>query len=91
MGVPHQGSDSAKWASFAANLLKSAGIGTSSNTALVSNLVKDSTILANISDQFVDRARGMIIYTFYETKRLNVWFVLMWGIVQLLFMANLLE
>ena len=28
MGVPHQGSDSASWASFTANLLKSASIGT---------------------------------------------------------------
>ena len=71
IGVPHQGSDSAKWASFAANLLKSASMGASTNTALVSNLVKGSTTLANISNQFVDRARGMIIYTFYETKRLN--------------------
>ena len=71
MGVPHQGSDSARWASFGANLLKSASMGTSTNTALVSNLVKGSTTLANISNQFVDRARDMMIYTFYETKRLN--------------------
>ncbi len=34
MGVPHQGSDSTSWASFSANLLKSASIGTLSTPLL---------------------------------------------------------
>ncbi|KAA6409764.1 MAG: kinesin light chain 1 [Lasallia pustulata] len=68
LGVPHKGSDSAWWAAFAANALKGASIGTSTNTALVADLKKDSTTLTNISKQFVDRARDLIIYTFYETE-----------------------
>ena len=68
LGVPHKGSDSAWWATFAANALKGASIGTSTNTALVADLKKDSTTLTNISKQFVDRAWDLIIYTFYETE-----------------------
>ena len=71
LGVPHEGSDSAKWAGFGANLLKSASIGTSTNTAIVSDLEKGSPTLANISKQFVDKAPDMILYTFYETERLH--------------------
>ena len=56
---------------FAANLLKSSSIGTSTNTAIVSDLEKGSTTLADISQQFGDKARDMIIYTFYETERLS--------------------
>lgn len=71
LGVPHKGSDSAWWAAFAANALKGASIGSSTNTALVSDLKKDSTTLANISKQFIDRARELLIYTFFETERLH--------------------
>lgn len=71
LGVPHNGSNSARWAGFAANLLKSASIGTSTNTAIVSDLEKGSTTLTNISKQFVEKAPNMILYTFYETERLH--------------------
>lgn len=71
LGVPHRGSDIAWWASFAAKLLRNASVGTSTNVALLSDLEKGSATLANISNQFVDRARNMIIYTFYETEKLN--------------------
>lgn len=71
LGVPHQGSDIAWWAGFAAKLLRNASIGTSTNVALLSDLEKGSTTLANISNQFVDRASNLIIYTFYETEKLN--------------------
>ena len=72
MGVPHEGSDGARWAGFAANLLKSFSIGTSTNTAIVSDLEKGSTTLADISKQFVNKmAPDMILYTFYETERLH--------------------
>ncbi len=46
-------------------------IGTSTDIALLSDLEKGSTTLANISQQFVDRTQDMIIYTFYETERLR--------------------
>ncbi|MCJ1309721.1 hypothetical protein MMC25_003381 [Agyrium rufum] len=71
LGVPHKGSDSAGWATFAANALKAASIGTSTNTALVADLKRDSTTLTNISKQFVDRARDLVIYTFYETQKIS--------------------
>ena len=70
MGVPHKGSDSAWWANFAANALKGASGGTSTNTALVADLRKDSTTLTNISKQFVDRTARLQIYSFYETQKL---------------------
>lgn len=71
LGVPHNGSNSARWAGFAANLLKSASIIISTNTAIVSDLEKGSTTLANISKQFVEKTPNMILYTFYETERLH--------------------
>ena len=71
LGVPHRGSDIAWWAGFGAKLLKTASIGTSTNVALLSDLEKGSATLASISSQFVDRARNLIIYTFYETEKLN--------------------
>ena len=71
LGVPHDGSDSTKWGGFAANLLKSVSIGTSTNTAIVSDLEKGSTTLADILHQFGDKACDMIIYMFYETERLH--------------------
>lgn len=71
LGVPHEGSNSAWWAGFAANLLKGASIGTSTNTAILSDLEKGSTTLTNISNQFVEKAPNMILYTFYETERLH--------------------
>ena len=71
LGVPHKGSDSAWWANFAANALKGASIGLSTNNALVADLRKDSSVLSNISKQFIDRGRDLTIYTFYERLRLH--------------------
>lgn len=71
LGVPHRGSDIAWWANFAAKLLRNASLGTSTNVAILSDLEKGSATLATISNQFVDRARNMIIYSFYETEKLN--------------------
>lgn len=71
LAVPHKGSDSAWWATFAANLLNTAAMGTSTNTAIVADLKRDSSALINISNEFVDRAKDLTIYTFYETQRLG--------------------
>ena len=71
LGVPHKGSDSAWWANFAANALKTASIGRFTNTALVAALRKNSNTLTNISKQFVHRGKDLKIYTFYETQRLS--------------------
>ncbi len=71
LGVPHGGSDSAWWANFAANALKAATIGLTTNNALVADLRKDSSALSTISKQFVDRGRDLAIYTFYERLKLK--------------------
>ena len=71
LGVPHKGSDSAWWANFAANALKGASIRLSTNNALVADLRMDSSVLSNISKQFVDRGKDLTIYTFYERLRLH--------------------
>lgn len=71
LGVPHEGPDSARWADFATNLLKSASIGASPNTAIVSDLEKGSADLAFIAQQFVEKVSDIIIYTFCETDRLH--------------------
>lgn len=71
LGVPYKGSDSAWWATFAANALKGASIGTFTNTALVADLKRDSITLTNISQQFVDRAKNLTLYTFFETQKLS--------------------
>ena len=70
LGVPHRGSDSAWWASFAADVVKAASMGTSTNTGLVKELKKNSDTLMVISKQFVHRTIGLRIYTFYETRKL---------------------
>jgi hypothetical protein len=70
LGVPHKGSGAAWWASFAANALKAAGAGTTTNTSLVSDLRRDSITLTDISKQFISRTAGLQIYSFYETQKL---------------------
>ena len=69
LGVPHKGSGSAWWGNFAANALKAASVGTSTNTSLVADLRRDSTALIDISNQFMPRGKDLIIYTFYETQK----------------------
>ena len=71
LGVPHKGSDSAWWANFAANALKAASIGFTTNNALVADLKKDSSALSTISKQFIDRGKDLRIYTFYERLKLS--------------------
>lgn len=71
LGVPHSGLSSAWWASVAAQILKAANIGLATNSALVDNLKKDSTALIRILKQFVDRGKDLVIYTFYETRRIS--------------------
>lgn len=71
LGVPHRGADAAWWFSFAASSLKGATLGVSTHTALVKDLQKASPALATISKQFVERAKSLKIYTFYETRKLS--------------------
>jgi hypothetical protein len=69
LGVPHRGSASAVFADVLAKALKGATVGTSTNRALVSNLKRDSKMLADISRQFVERSKDLRIYAFYEGEK----------------------
>lgn len=69
-GVPHRGADAAYWADFAANLLKITQWGFGTNTSFVAALKRNSRTLADISQQFVERATRLEIRTFFETEKL---------------------
>ena len=71
MGVPHRGSSSAAWGTLLGNILKYASLGTSTNTGIVADLEKDSSTLMAISSQFKDRAKDLIVYSFYETEMMR--------------------
>lgn len=71
LGVPHNGIDGVRWANFAINILKGAGLGRFKYTALAADLRKNSNMLINISKQFVHRGKDLEMYTFYETQRLG--------------------
>ena len=64
IGVQHERFDSACWVSFDANYQKTVSMGIFTNTAILLNLVKNSTTLSTIFNQFVDMARDIMIYTF---------------------------
>lgn len=70
LGVPHRGSKTADYTSILANALKVASVGTSTNTALLAGLKKNSPMLEDISKQFVERGKDLKIYTFYEIKKM---------------------
>ena len=71
LAVPHKGSGTAWWGNFAANVLKGASIGLSTNSALVADLKKNSSALTDIQKQNIERIKHLNIYTFYETLRLQ--------------------
>ena len=71
LAVPHKGSGTAWWGNFAANALKGASIGLSTNSALVADLRKNSSALTDIQKQSVERIKNLNMYTFYEMLRLH--------------------
>lgn len=71
LGTPHRGSDSAWWATFAAQSLRTVQLGTGTNTHYVSALKRNSTEFAHISQQWLERGAGVRIRTFFETERLS--------------------
>ena len=71
-GVPHRGADIAFWGHFAAEITKAAQFGFSTNDRFVKDLETDSSVLVDISTQFIHRAAELKrVYTFFETARLN--------------------
>ena len=71
-GVPHRGADIAFWGHFAAGITKIARFGLSTNDRFVKDLEANSSVLGDISTQFVHRAAELKqVYTFFETAKLN--------------------
>ena len=71
LAVPHKGSDAAWWGNFAANALKGASIGLSTNLAIVADLRKNSSTLTELQKQSIERIKDLNMYTFYETLKLR--------------------
>ncbi|CZR43810.1 uncharacterized protein FPRO_07273 [Fusarium proliferatum ET1] len=70
LATPHRGSSFAAPAEFASMVLCAAQLGTGTNKKLVASLRKNAELLWDVSSQFVDRASGIHIKTFYETDSL---------------------
>ncbi|KAF5634278.1 ankyrin repeat domain protein [Fusarium sp. NRRL 52700] len=70
LATPHRGSSLAAPAEFASMVLRAAQLGTGTNKKLVASLRKNAELLWDISSQFVGRASGIHIRTFYETESL---------------------
>ncbi|KAI1405921.1 hypothetical protein F4819DRAFT_320439 [Hypoxylon fuscum] len=70
-GTPHQGSKTANWGTIIANILNAASFELNMNTTLINNLEKQSGVLFEISESFVDRGKGLKITSFYETRKLG--------------------
>ena len=69
LGTPHRGTDTATWANFVAQAFGALQMGTTTNRSLLSDLTKNSEILRQISQQFVERGSSVRMKTFYETKK----------------------
>lgn len=71
-GVPHQGARIAFGAHFAAKVTKTLQSGLGTNYSFVKDLEINSSVLDNISTQFIHRAAELErVYTFFETAKLN--------------------
>ena len=71
MGVPHRGSGIARLGSFLAGLLKASTAGTSTNKNLIKELKKGARTLTDLSAAANQRLSELILYSFYETRRLH--------------------
>ncbi|OBT44367.1 hypothetical protein VE00_07043 [Pseudogymnoascus sp. WSF 3629] len=68
-GVPHSGADAAVWATFIARLLNLTPLPV--NTNFIGALQSNSSSFREISRQFIQRGSGLVIRTFYETKKIG--------------------
>ncbi|KAJ5203914.1 uncharacterized protein N7498_004793 [Penicillium cinerascens] len=71
LGTPHRGSRIASWGSIVASAARAAQLGTGTNSGLVTLLSSNSDALWDISTQFIERAEGLDIRTFYETETME--------------------
>lgn len=71
-GTPHKGSSAASWGDFAANALRAASLGTSTNRQLMKDLKIQSEVLAETSKSFVDRSKALKIISFCESDKMDL-------------------
>ncbi|KXS98970.1 hypothetical protein AC578_4979 [Pseudocercospora eumusae] len=69
-GTPHRGSEIASWSTIFSNLASLTTAG-QIRSDLLKNLESSSSTLRDISTQFVSRATGLQIVTFYEQEKLK--------------------
>jgi len=65
-GTPHRGASLASWGNLLGKLVKTAFLGTSTNTQLTEDLKPGSRILDHTSKAFPERAGDLKIFSFYE-------------------------
>ncbi|KAI1482662.1 hypothetical protein F4774DRAFT_370522 [Daldinia eschscholtzii] len=70
-GTPNRGSAAARWAKALASVLNIVSFNSDMNSTLLQNLEKQSNVLSNISESFLDRCEGLKIVSFYETRQLS--------------------
>ena len=69
LGTPHRGADAATWANCVAQAFEALQMGNSTERGLLSDIRRNSEILRQISQQFVERGYSLRMKTFYETKK----------------------
>ncbi|SPO06587.1 uncharacterized protein DNG_09277 [Cephalotrichum gorgonifer] len=70
-GTPHRGSQFASVATVLGSIIKAVSLGANTNTQLSKDLEPDSRVLEQVSDGFVDKAKNLRIFTYYETQKLS--------------------
>ena len=76
LGVPHRGADIAYWASLPANIIKYGSLGFRGNTDFLNSLERNSESWRTISKQFIERGESLQIRTFFETRKIGNFLVL---------------
>ena len=71
MGTPHREPDTASWTKFVSRAFEALRMDTATNISLRSGLGKNSEVLQQISQQFVERGSTIRMKTFYETMKLD--------------------
>jgi hypothetical protein len=72
MGTPHRGSSHAVWAGLLSRVINTLTLSSTLRGDLLDELKTKSQTLSTISSQFVQRAKGLQIVSFYETKGIGL-------------------
>lgn len=71
LGVPHRGADLATWATLSISTLKYLSGGFIGNAEFAASLQRNSSVLWDISRDFVHRAKAIQFRTFHETEKVG--------------------